>query len=74
MLAFRRVAHDERPTEMQTPLGATAHVLLLRGDEVLLLRRLDRAGEEGPYDLVAGHLDGGETVTQAAMRSGFFTF
>ncbi|MBW2273679.1 MAG: NUDIX domain-containing protein [Deltaproteobacteria bacterium] len=56
---------------MQTPLAATAHVLLLRGDEILLLRRLDRTGEEGPYDLVAGRLDGGETVTQAAMRSAF---
>lgn len=56
---------------MQTPLAATAHVLLLRGDEVLLLRRLDRAGEEGPYELLAGNLDGGETVTQAAVRSAF---
>jgi 8-oxo-dGTP diphosphatase len=71
MLAFAPLADDEGQIEMQTPLAATAHLLLLRGDEILLLRRLDRAGEEGPYELLAGHLDGGETVTQAAMRSAF---
>ena len=44
------------------------HVLLLRGDEVLLLRRCNTGYEDGKLSVVAGHVEPGETVTQAALR------
>ena len=44
------------------------HVLLLRGDKVLLLRRCNTGYEDGKLSVVAGHVERGETVTQAALR------
>jgi 8-oxo-dGTP diphosphatase len=44
------------------------HVLLLRGEEVLLLRRFNTGFEDGKLSVVAGHVERGETLTQAAIR------
>lgn len=44
------------------------HVLLLRGDEVLLVRRCNTGFEDGKLSVVAGHVEPGEAVTQAAVR------
>jgi 8-oxo-dGTP diphosphatase len=44
------------------------HVFLLKDDEVLLLRRYNTGYEDGNYSVIAGHLDGGEEVTAAAVR------
>lgn len=46
------------------------HVLVLRGDEILLLRRFNTGYEDGKLSVVAGHVERGETVTQAAIREG----
>lgn len=49
-------------------LPVAVHTFLLRSGSVLLLRRCNTGFEDGNYGLVGGHLEGGESVTQAAIR------
>ena len=49
-------------------MTVAAYLLLLRDDKVLLLRRYNTGYEDGNYSIIAGHLDGGETVQQAICR------
>lgn len=49
-------------------LVSAVHLLLVRGNEVLLLRRFNTGYEDGNYSVPAGHLDGNEEVKTAAIR------
>ena len=49
-------------------LPIVAHVFLLRSGSILLARRCNTGFKDGNYGPVGGHLDGGESVTQAAIR------
>ena len=44
------------------------HILMRRSDQVLLLRRANTGFEDGRLSVVAGHVEPGETVRQAAIR------
>lgn len=54
--------------EERFTLIPAVHLFLLRGDEVLLSLRENTGYEDGNYSVVAGHLDGGERVVEAAIR------
>ena len=53
---------------MRARFLVAVHLFFLRDDQILLLRRFDTGYEDGNYSVVAGHLEAGETVTQAAIR------
>jgi len=53
---------------MRTKFPVTVHLLFFREGKVLLSRRYQTGYMDGHYSVPAGHLDGGETVTQAAIR------
>lgn len=49
-------------------LPAAVYVILTQNEQLLLLRRQNTGYEDGKYSLIAGHLDGGESVLDAAIR------
>lgn len=48
-------------------MPVSVHILFLKNDEILLSLRKN-ISSDGLYGLVAGHLDGSETVTNAIIR------
>lgn len=53
---------------MRSTFPVAVHLFFLRDQQILLLRRFNTGYEDGNYSVVAGHVDAGETVTQAALR------
>lgn len=49
-------------------LVSAIHIFFIRDGELLLLRRANTGYQDGNFSVVAGHLDGNETVKQAAVR------
>lgn len=49
-------------------MPVAVHLFLVKGTEILLLRRYNTGYEDGNYSVPAGHMDGGEEVKHAAIR------
>lgn len=49
-------------------LPATAILLLIKDNKVLLCRRANTGWEDGKYGFMAGHIDGNESFTTALCR------
>ncbi len=45
-----------------------AYLVLQKDDQVLLLQRQNTGYEDGNYSVIAGHVEPGETFTQAIIR------
>ena len=54
---------------MRAKFPVTVHLLFFREDQVLLLRRFNTGYADGQYSVPAGHLDGGESVMDAAAAA-----
>ena len=58
--------HITRPDRFR--FVAAVHLFLINEGQILLLRRANTGYEDGNYSVIAGHLDGDETVHAAVQR------
>lgn len=56
------------PAAQRFTAVVAVHLLLLRDDGILLLRRCNTGYADGQYSVIAGHLDGGEELSAAMIR------
>lgn len=53
---------------MRSRFPVAVHLFFFRDDHVLLSRRFNTGWQDGMYSVPAGHVDEGESLTEAAIR------
>jgi 8-oxo-dGTP pyrophosphatase MutT (NUDIX family) len=59
---------DNKHMPERFKMVVAVYIMFVRDDEILVSRRFHTGYEDGNYSFVAGHLDGGESAVQAAIR------
>lgn len=54
--------------EKRFKIGTTVHLLLVQNNNILMQRRFKTGFEDGNYSVIAGHINGKETIRQAMIR------
>jgi len=52
-------------------MRVAVYLILVKDNQILLLRRFNTGWMDGKYSLISGHLDGNETVSEAMIREAF---
>lgn len=52
-------------------LPVAVHLIMLQNEKILLQRRFNTGYEDGKYGIVAGHINGNETIVQAMLREAY---
>jgi 8-oxo-dGTP pyrophosphatase MutT (NUDIX family) len=58
----------DRSAILRNAMPVAVHVLLIRDGQVLLLQRANTGYEDGNYSVIAGHVERGERIVDAAVR------
>lgn len=58
-------------SEERFTLRAAVYLVLIRDGKTLLTRRFSTGWMDGKYSLIAGHLDGGEKISDAMIREAY---
>ena len=56
---------------MRNKFLVAVHLFFIKDNQILISRRFNTGYEDGKYSVVAGHVEAGETVTQAAIREAY---
>lgn len=62
------MAKEGLSSKKRFKLIPTVYLILMKENKILLARRYNTGFHDGEYSFPAGHLDGGETLTQALVR------
>lgn len=52
-------------------MRSAVYLILIKDNKILLARRFNTGWMDGMYSLIAGHIDGNESVSTAMMREAF---
>lgn len=52
-------------------MRVAVHLILIKNDQILLLRRFNTPWRNGVYSAIAGHVDGDETIAHAMTREAY---